>query len=105
MSILPTTPAKPCGARVSPPKRIACKVAAAKVEPLHQAIRQVLKDSIAQGGTSFNDYVDHIGKPGQFVAHLAVYDREGEPCPRCGAKVKRIVQSNRSTFWCAKCQR
>jgi formamidopyrimidine-DNA glycosylase len=64
----------------------------------------VLHDSLAAGGTSFNDYVDHIGRPGRFLLHLAVYDQEGKPCPRCGAAVRRIAQAGRSTFYCPKCQ-
>lgn len=87
------------------PRRKADAVPKAKVAPLHAAVVAVLNDSLAAGGTSFNDYVDHIGQPGQFLLHLAVYDREGKPCPRCAAPVRRIVQSGRSTFWCAKCQR
>ena len=91
-------------ARIAPTRR-ADQVPAAKVGPLHDAIRAVLKESIGRGGTSFNDYVDHIGQPGQFVAELAVYGRKGLPCPRCGAKVRRTVQSNRSSFHCPRCQR
>jgi formamidopyrimidine-DNA glycosylase len=72
---------------------------------LHGAIIDVLQDSLAQGGTSFNDYVDHIGQPGQFVAKLAVFQREGQRCPRCEGLVRRIVQSGRSTFYCPTSQR
>jgi formamidopyrimidine-DNA glycosylase len=87
------------------PVRKARTVPAAKVPELWRHLRDTLRDSIAKGGTSFNDYVDHIGQPGKFVAQLAVYDREGKPCPRCGAAVVRTTQSGRSTFWCKKCQR
>jgi formamidopyrimidine-DNA glycosylase len=86
------------------PRRKANAVPPRKVPLLHRSILAVLKESLAKGGTSFNDYVDHIGQPGQFLLHLAVYDQEGKPCPRCGAKVRRIVQSGRSTFHCPKCQ-
>lgn len=87
------------------PRRRAGTTPKAKLTPLHQAILEVLEDSLAQGGTSFNDYVDHIGQPGRFVADLAVFQREGEACPRCGAAIRRIVQSGRSTFYCPACQR
>lgn len=87
------------------PRRTARTTPKAKVPELHAAIREVLEDSLAQGGTSFNDYVDHIGQPGKFVLSLAVYGREGEACPRCGATIRRIVQSGRSTFDCPTCQR
>ncbi|MEA3165296.1 MAG: formamidopyrimidine-DNA glycosylase, partial [Thermoplasmata archaeon] len=62
-------------------------------------------DSLAAGGSSFNDYVDAIGNEGQFMMEVAVFQREGEDCPRCGSGIRRIVQSGRSTFYCAKCQR
>ncbi len=87
------------------PRRKARTTPKAKVPTLHAAIVAVLQDSLAAGGTSFNDYVDHIGQPGKFVADLAVFQREGEPCPRCGESVRRIVQSGRSTFYCGRCQR
>ena len=87
------------------PRRTGQSVPAAKATVLHAAIRDVLRASIGRGGTSFNDYVDSIGQEGQFTAELGVFQREGEPCPRCGASVRRIVQSGRSTFLCPKCQR
>ncbi len=62
-------------------------------------------DAIEQGGTTLNDFVDGEGNPGYFQVALAVYDREGEPCRRCGAAVRRIVQAGRSTYLCPRCQR
>lgn len=87
------------------PRRTGRSVPAAKVPVLHAAIRDVLRTSIGRGGTSFNDYVDAIGQEGQFTAELGVFQRAGEPCPRCGTTVRRIVQSGRSTFFCPKCQK
>jgi formamidopyrimidine-DNA glycosylase len=87
------------------PRRKADAVPASKVAPLHAGILGALRDSLAAGGSSFNDYVDAIGTEGSFMLEVAVFQREGLPCPRCGAKVRRIVQSGRSTFFCAKCQR
>lgn len=87
------------------PRRHSNTVPKAKVPLLHESVRNVLKESIGRGGTSFNDYVDAIGREGEFVAELAVFQREGEPCPRCGSAIKRIVQSGRSTFLCPKCQK
>ncbi len=87
------------------PRRKARTTPKAKVPALHSNILAVLNESVAAGGTSFNDYVDHIGKPGQFVADLAVFQRQGEPCPRCATPIRRIVQSGRSTFYCPACQR
>lgn len=87
------------------PKRKANKTPAAKVALLHAGILGALQDSLAAGGTSFNDYVDAIGREGEFQMQVAVFQREGEDCPRCGAAIRRIVQSGRSTFYCAKCQK
>jgi formamidopyrimidine-DNA glycosylase len=72
------------------------------------AVKEVLTSAIAEGGTSLDDYGDFRNgdnEPGYFRVSLAVYGREGEPCPRCGRAVRRIVQSGRSTFYCPHCQR
>lgn len=87
------------------PKRKARTVPKAKVKPLHAGILGALRDSLAAGGSSFNDYVDAIGTEGSFMLEVAVFQREGAPCPRCGKPVRRIVQSGRSTFYCSSCQR
>ncbi len=86
------------------PRRLACNTPRGKVAPLLDACQAVLHDSLAAGGTSFNDYVDSIGQQGSFLFDVAVFQREGQPCPRCGSTVRRIVQSGRSTFYCS-CQR
>jgi formamidopyrimidine-DNA glycosylase len=89
------------------PRRSAHTVAGARAERLVPAIRAVLTEAIAAGGSSLRDYVQADGELGYFQNAWAVYGREGEPCPgcTCGATVKRIVQSNRSTFYCAHRQR
>ena len=72
------------------------------------AVRAVLADAIAEGGTSLDDYGDFRdgdGDPGAFQVSLAVYGREGEPCLRCRRPIRRIVQTGRSTFYCSRCQR
>lgn len=87
------------------PRRKACNTPRAKVPLLRDAMVAVLQDSLAAGGTSFNDYVDSIGQKGSFLFDVAVFQREGMPCPACASPVRRIVQSGRSTFFCAACQR
>lgn len=87
------------------PRRLACNTPATKVPRLRKAMVQVLEDSLAQGGTSFNDYVDAIGRPGAFLLDLAVFQRTGAPCPRCAQAVRRVRQGGRSTFYCPGCQR
>ena len=78
-----------------------------RAERLVLAIRAVLEEAIAAGGSSFSDHVQPTGELGYFQHHWAVYGREGEPCPGCSCAegVRRIVQSGRSTFFCAKKQR
>ncbi len=87
------------------PRRLARNTPRSRIAPLHDGIRRVLEESLAAGGTSFNDYVDSIGQQGSFLFSVAVFQREGKPCPRCAAPVRRIVQSGRSTFYCPRCQR
>ncbi|TPI73918.1 bifunctional DNA-formamidopyrimidine glycosylase/DNA-(apurinic or apyrimidinic site) lyase [Mesorhizobium sp. B2-8-9] len=74
---------------------------------LAEAIRSVIADAIAAGGSSLRDYVQADGSLGYFQHSFAVYDREGEPCPKpgCRGHIERIVQSGRSTFHCRTCQR
>ncbi|RWB78920.1 MAG: bifunctional DNA-formamidopyrimidine glycosylase/DNA-(apurinic or apyrimidinic site) lyase [Mesorhizobium sp.] len=83
------------------------KKAEGQSERLAEAIRSVIADAIAAGGSSLRDYVQADGSLGYFQHSFAVYDREGEPCqkPGCRGHVERIVQSGRSTFYCRTCQR
>jgi formamidopyrimidine-DNA glycosylase len=93
------------------PKRIAATIQGQRAERLVAAIRQVLQAAIAAGGSTLRDYRRHDGELGYFQHSFAVYDREGQPCPGCDCDVKRtggirrIVQSNRSTFYCPRRQR
>ena len=89
------------------PRRSAGTVTGARAERLARAIRDVLERAIAAGGSSLRDYVQASGELGYFQHHWAVYGKEGERCPDCDCTrgIKRIVQSGRSTFFCAKRQR
>lgn len=89
------------------PKRVASAVRGPRATELADAVRSVLKDAIKAGGSSLRDYAKADGALGEFQHRFAVYDREGAPCPRknCGGKIKRIVQTGRSTFYCPRCQR
>jgi formamidopyrimidine-DNA glycosylase len=90
-------------ARLSP-TRIANSVGRVRGKKLHAAIIKVLEAGIANRGTSFSDYVDADGNQGGNQHALWVYGREGELCRRCGARIKRLTQAGRSTFYCARCQ-
>jgi formamidopyrimidine-DNA glycosylase len=89
------------------PRRLARTVTLERATRLVGAIRAVLKRAIAAGGSSLRNYVQASGELGYFQHQWAVYGKEGEPCPACdcGGGIRRIVQSNRSTFYCAKRQR
>lgn len=89
------------------PRRLAGSVGRRRAERLVAGIRSVLTEAIAAGGSSLRDYVQADGELGYFQHRFAVYGREGNPCPGCdcGGSVRRIVQSGRSTFFCAKRQR
>ncbi|MQA89991.1 MAG: bifunctional DNA-formamidopyrimidine glycosylase/DNA-(apurinic or apyrimidinic site) lyase [Gemmatimonas sp.] len=87
------------------PRRATRRLLRRQTAALYDAIVEVLNEAIAFRGTTFLDYRDASGERGGFVRRLLVYDREGEPCPRCGSPIRRIVQGGRSTFFCPKCQR
>ena len=93
------------------PVRLARNVSARQAETLAGAIKDVLMKAIAAGGSSLRDYVQPSGELGYFQHQWAVYGREGEACPGCDCNagetggIRRIVQSNRSTFYCPHRQR
>jgi formamidopyrimidine-DNA glycosylase len=72
---------------------------------LVNAIKKVLRSAIRHNGTSFSDFMDSDGKPGDNQNYLMVFQREGEGCYNCGAPVRRMRQGNRSSFYCACCQK
>jgi formamidopyrimidine-DNA glycosylase len=73
---------------------------------LLDAVRDVLRQALTAGGTSFDAlYVNVNGQSGYFDRSLAVYGREGEPCPRCDTPIRRAAFMNRSSFFCPACQR
>jgi formamidopyrimidine-DNA glycosylase len=90
-------------ARISP-LRLAREVTAAEAEALVAAVRAVLADAIAAGGSSLRDYRRADGELGYFQHAFAVYGREGGACPRGDGVVARVVQSGRSSFFCPACQ-
>ena len=76
-----------------------------QIARLLQSVRSVLVDALHEGGTSFDAlYVNVNGESGYFDRSLAVYGREGEPCPRCGTPVRRDAFMNRSAYTCPRCQ-
>jgi len=86
------------------PKRAGGSVSLRRLERLVRAIRDVLGEAIAAGGSTLKDFASPDGELGYFSKAFAVYDREGRPCG-CGGTVRRFVQGGRSTFYCPRCQR
>ena len=87
-------------------ERLGRSLATRAVVDLLAAARSVLADALRAGGTSFDSlYVNVNGESGYFDRSLAVYGREGEPCPRCGTAIRRVAFMNRSSFFCPVCQR
>ncbi|MCZ2812629.1 MULTISPECIES: bifunctional DNA-formamidopyrimidine glycosylase/DNA-(apurinic or apyrimidinic site) lyase [unclassified Modestobacter] len=81
------------------------KLTRAQVSDLLEGVRDVLGESLAQGGTSFDSlYVDVNGQSGYFSRHLAVYGQVDRPCPRCGTPIRRESFMNRSSYSCPQCQ-
>ena len=89
------------------PRRKAGQISAPRVAALVPIIRKVLQDAIEAGGSSLRDFRQADGELGYFQHSFDVYGREGGPCRTegCGAEIKRITQSGRSSFYCAQCQR
>ena len=86
-------PASPAG-RLSRPR----------AERLAASVRQVLAQALEAGGTTLRDFKDAHGVAGSFQMQAQVYGREGQDCRRCGTPIRRLVQGQRSTFFCPRCQ-
>jgi formamidopyrimidine-DNA glycosylase len=87
------------------PLRTAGSLGPDEIARLREALRFVLRKGIRLGGASRRDYLDALGAPGRMQREFQVYDRAGEPCPRCGRAVVRTVVGGRGTFHCPRCQR
>jgi formamidopyrimidine-DNA glycosylase len=87
------------------PKRVASSLRKDRVERVFNAMREVLVEAIESRGSSVSSYVDADGNRGGFQTSHRVYQRTGEPCVNCAAPIRRIVVGQRSTHYCAKCQK
>ncbi|WP_426175792.1 bifunctional DNA-formamidopyrimidine glycosylase/DNA-(apurinic or apyrimidinic site) lyase [Massilia sp. TWR1-2-2] len=87
------------------PKTAAGRIARGRYDRLAVAIREILAEAIVQGGSTLRDFIAVNGRSGYFQQTYFVYDREGVPCRNCGVPVRRIVQGQRSTFYCVNCQK
>ena len=87
------------------PRRRAARLARLDCERIVAAMRDVLADAIARGGSSISDYRDGFDRTGSFQDAHAVYDRAGAPCVRCRTAIRAVVVVGRSTYYCPRCQR
>lgn len=87
------------------PTTRASRISKPRAAQLHGAIRQVLTQAIAKGGSTLNDFSNAEGQTGYFQLEAMVYDRAGLPCKVCGGPIKGIRQGQRSTFFCVTCQK
>ena len=87
------------------PRTTAKRLSLQRCARLAEAVKRTLRAAINAGGSSLRDFVGSDGEQGHFQLRAWVYGREGEPCRRCRAPVRRIVQGQRATYYCPKCQR
>ena len=87
------------------PTTKAFKISKPRAALLHRAIQQVLMQAVAKGGSTLRDFSNADGQAGHFQLEAMVYDRAGLPCRVCAAPIKNIRQGQRSTFYCASCQK
>jgi formamidopyrimidine-DNA glycosylase len=87
------------------PRRAAGRITKAQAQKLSRAIKAVLSAAIKIGGTTLRDYVNADGEAGYFRQKLFVYERAGAYCRVCRSVVRQFTQGQRSTYWCATCQR
>lgn len=88
------------------PKTQAARVSLARCERLVEALQSTLSDALQSGGSTLRDYVNATGEAGAyFTLHAAVYERDGEPCKICATSIQRIVQGQRATYFCPRCQK
>lgn len=86
------------------PQTVAKRASKPRLAKLVAAIREVLAEAIAAGGTTLRDFVQAGGEPGYFKQRLFVYARNGEPCRVCGTAIRHAVIGQRATYWCPRCQ-
>jgi len=87
------------------PRTAAGRLGRARCERLAQAIGTVLRRAIAAGGSTLRDFSHTDGVTGRYTEFAQAYGRAGLPCPRCGTAIARIVQGQRATYYCPRCQR
>ncbi len=86
------------------PARLAVRLSDSELARLRQAIHRVLRTAIRHRGSSISDFVDAEGNRGKYQQQHRAYDREGQPCSRCGRSIRRAIVAGRSSYFCPHCQ-
>src|SRR3989440_2061022 len=86
------------------PTRIAAKISDGETRKLRKALQEILRHAIALRGSSISDFLDAEGEPGEYQRRHRAYGREGKPCYRCKATIRRVIVAGRSSYFCPKCQ-
>ena len=87
------------------PRAVTTRIGRVRAVRLHAAIQEILKEAIAQGGSTVVNYVNSEGSQGYFQLYTAVYGKTGQPCKACGRPVRKSIVAGRSTHFCPHCQR
>ncbi len=87
------------------PRKSAKLLTLSQCEKICSAVPEVLQTALNRGGSTLRDFMSPEGNYGSYQKEFRVYDREGEECLRCGGKILKIVQAQRSTYFCAGCQK
>lgn len=87
------------------PRALSSRISKTRARRLHNYVVEVLELAIQHRGSSISDYVDGAGIRGGYQQLHNVYGRTGQPCPRCGSAIRRIVVAQRGTHYCPRCQR
>ena len=87
------------------PTRRASRITKHQANQLHAAIRDVLTRAVEKGGSTLRDFSNALGEDGHFQLETMVYGREGMPCKVCARPVRLVRQGQRSSYWCAQCQK
>lgn len=86
------------------PARLGTKVSRKQAETLRSVLQEILRKAIVMRGSSISDFLDAAGEPGEYQRHHRAYGREGKPCRRCKALIRRGIVAGRSSYFCPKCQ-
>lgn len=87
------------------PRTAALRLSRVRCDRLASAVREVLAAAIDVGGSTLRDFVSAAGETGYFMLEASVYERAGKPCRVCAAPIRRVVQGQRATYYCPRCQR